>query len=292
MSAPAGSSGFPSGSAASPATESSATEPSAAARPAVGTADARRGLAVVTGASSGIGAASARALVDAGFDVLLGARRADRLAAVAADIGPAARSRPLDVTDAASVQAFAAGVTSCEVVVCNAGGALGLAPVVAATAAAAEAEEERWRWMWEANVAGVARTVRAFLPALVASGDGRIVVITSVAGHQVYPGGGGYTAAKHAAAAVVQTLRLELLGQPVRIIEVAPGMVDTEFSLVRFDGDAERAAAVYTGTVPLTAADVAEAVTWAVTRPPHVAVARIDLFPRDQASARDVHRRP
>ncbi|WP_250280824.1 MULTISPECIES: SDR family NAD(P)-dependent oxidoreductase [unclassified Frankia] len=253
-------------------------------------ADARRGLAVVTGASSGIGAASARALADAGFDVLLGARRADRLAAVAADIGPAARSRPLDVTDAASVQAFAAGVASCEVVVCNAGGALGLAPVAAADEA--EAEEERWRWMWEANVAGVARTVRAFLPALVASGDGRIVVVTSVAGHQVYPGGGGYTAAKHAAAAVVQTLRLELLGQPVRIIEIAPGMVDTEFSLVRFDGDAGRAAAVYTGTVPLTADDVADAVTWAVTRPPHVTIARLDLFPRDQASARDVHRRP
>ncbi len=265
---------------------SGSLDPAASAQPLAAPTGAR-GLAVVTGASGGIGAATARALAEAGFDVLLGARRADRLAAVAAEIGPAARTRVLDVTDPASVQAFAAGVASCEVLVCNAGGALGLAPV----AEADEAEEARWRWMWEANVAGVARTVRAFLPALVASGNGRIVVVTSVAGHQVYPGGGGYTAAKHAAAAVVQTLRLELLGRPVRVIEIAPGMVDTEFSLVRFDGDAERAEAVYAGTVPLTADDVAEAVTWAVTRPPHVAIARMDLFPRDQASARDIHRR-
>jgi len=118
------------------------------------------------------------------------------------------------------------------------------------------------------------------------------VVVTSVAGHQTYPGGAGYTGAKHAANALVDTLRVELLGQPVRIVEVAPGMVETEFSLVRFDGDEERAAGVYAGLTPLSADDVADAITWAVTRPPHVVAARIDLFPRDQASARDAHRRP
>jgi NADP-dependent 3-hydroxy acid dehydrogenase YdfG len=134
--------------------------------------------------------------------------------------------------------------------------------------------------------------LRAFLPALRASGDGRLVVITSVAGHQVYPGGAGYAAAKHAAAAVVETARLELLGEPIRVIEICPGLVRTEFSSMRFDGDEERAAAVYEGVTPLSAQDVADAVVWAVTRPPHVTVARIDLLARAQASARDVARDP
>jgi NADP-dependent 3-hydroxy acid dehydrogenase YdfG len=240
-------------------------------------------MAVVTGASSGIGAATARHLAAAGFTVLLGARRKDRLDEVAADIGPAARAHPLDVTDPDSMAAFAAAVPDCAVLVCNAGGALGLAPVVAA-------EQEQWRWMWEANVLGVVRTVQAFLPKLIASGDGRLVVVTSIAGRETYPGGGGYTSAKHGATAVTDTLRLELVDQPVRVIEVAPGMVDTEFSTVRFGGDTERAAGVYTGMTPLTGDDVAEAITWAVTRPTHVTIARMDLLPRDQASARDVHR--
>jgi NADP-dependent 3-hydroxy acid dehydrogenase YdfG len=244
---------------------------------------AGRGTAVVTGASSGIGAATARQLAAAGFSVLLGARRKDRLDEVASGIGPAARAHPLDVTDPGSVAAFAAAAPDCAVLVCNAGGALGLEPVVAA-------DEEQWRWMWEANVLGVVRTVRAFLPKLIASGDGRLVVVTSIAGREVYPGGGGYTAAKHGAAAVTDTLRLELLDQPVRVIEIAPGMVDTEFSTVRFGGDTERAAGVYAGMTPLTADDVADVITWAVTRPAHVTVARLDLMPRDQASARDVHR--
>jgi NADP-dependent 3-hydroxy acid dehydrogenase YdfG len=242
------------------------------------------GTAVVTGASSGIGAATARQLAAAGFDVVLGARREERLAEVAAGIGPAARAHRLDVTDPDSLAAFAAAAPECSVLVCNAGGALGLDPVEAA-------DDGQWRSMWESNVLGVVRTVRAFLPALVASGDGRLVVLTSVAGHEVYPGGGGYTSAKHAAAAVTTTLRLELLGRPVRVIEVAPGAVETEFSVVRFGGDAERAAAVYSGLTPLSAEDVADAIVWAVTRPPHMTVARIDLLPRDQASARDFHRR-
>jgi NADP-dependent 3-hydroxy acid dehydrogenase YdfG len=240
------------------------------------------GTAVVTGASSGIGAATARQLAAAGFAVVLGARRADALAAVAGEVGGVAH--PLDVTDPASVTAFAAAVPECSVLVCNAGGALGLGPV-------AEADEAQWEWMFQANVLGVLRTVQAFLPKLIASGDGRLVVITSVAGHQTYVGGAGYTAAKHGAAAVTDTLRLELLDQPVRVIEVAPGMVDTDFSTVRFGGDRARADAVYAGMTPLTADDVADAITYAVTRPTHVTIARMDLLPRDQATARDVHRR-
>jgi NADP-dependent 3-hydroxy acid dehydrogenase YdfG len=239
------------------------------------------GTAVVTGASSGIGAATAARLAGLGFDVLLGARRQDRLAEVAAAIGSRARTAPLDVTDPASVSAFAAAAAGCDVLVCNAGGALGFDPVE-------RIDDEHWRWMWEANVLGMVRTVRAFLPALLASGDGRIVVVTSIAGHQVYPGGAGYTSAKHAAAAVTDTVRLELLEAPVRVIEVAPGLVETEFSTVRFGGDADRAGRVYAGVTPLVAEDVADAIGWAVTRPPHVTVSRIDLMPRDQASTRDV----
>ena len=238
---------------------------------------------MVAGASSGIGAGTARQLAAAGFDVVLGARRIDRLAEVAARIGPAARIHPLDVTDPTSVTEFAAEVPACAVLVCNAGGALGLGPVT-------DLDEDQWRWMWEANVLGVARTVRAFADKLVESGDGRIVVVTSVASHQTYPGGGGYTSAKHAAAAVTDTLRLELLGKPVRVTEVAPGMVDTEFSTVRFGGDTDRAASVYSGLTPLAADDVADAIVWAVTRPAHVSVARLDIFPRDQATARDTAR--
>jgi NADP-dependent 3-hydroxy acid dehydrogenase YdfG len=248
-----------------------------------------RPWAVVTGASSGIGEATARRLASQGFRLRLGARRLDRLARLAAELGErddgASSYAALDVTDDESVRAFAAATEGCAVLVCNAGGALGLDPVVGY-------DDAQWRTMWETNVLGVARTVAAFVPLLRASGDGRIVVVTSVAGHQTYPGGGGYTSAKHAAAAVTDTLRVELLGEPIRVTEVAPGMVETEFSTVRFDGDEQRAAAVYEGVVPLTADDVAEAITWAVTRPPRVAVARIDLFPRDQATARDVHRRP
>jgi NADP-dependent 3-hydroxy acid dehydrogenase YdfG len=239
--------------------------------------------AVITGASSGIGAATARRLAAEGFDVVLSARRRHRLDELARELGSRARVHEVDVTIPASVRELAAYVEECAILVCNAGGALGLEPVV-------ELDEEQWRWMWEANVLGVARTVRAFLPHLERSGDGRIVIVTSVAGHQTYPGGGGYTSAKHGTAAVADTLRLELLGRPIRVIEVAPGAVETEFSKVRFGGDEAKAAAVYAGLTPLTGDDVADAITWAVTRPPHMVAARIDLFPRDQASSRDYHR--
>jgi NADP-dependent 3-hydroxy acid dehydrogenase YdfG len=240
-------------------------------------------IAVVTGASSGIGAATARRLHANGFEVVLGARRIERLAALADELGSRTRWRELDVADPESVAAFCADIAQCSVLVCNAGGALGLAPV-------AEMVEGDWQAMWQSNVMGMARTVRHLLPALVDSGDGRVVVVTSVAGHQTYPGGAGYTAVKHAAAAVTDTLRVETVGQPVRVIEIAPGLVETEFSTVRFGGDQQRAAGVYAGMTPLTAEDVADAIGWAVTRPAHVTVARIDLLPRDQASARDVFR--
>ena len=243
-----------------------------------------REIAVITGASSGIGAATARTLVDAGFDVVLAARRRDRLDALVAELGGHARAITCDVTSPADMDALFAAVPECSIVVANAGGALGLDPI-------AEMNETHWRTMWETNVLALGRTARGFAPALKASSNGRFVVITSVAGHQTYPGGAGYTAAKHAAAAITDTLRVELLPDGIRVIEIAPGQVETEFSTVRFDGDAERAASVYDGMTPLTAADVADAITWAVTRPPHVSVARIDLFPTQQASARDYARR-
>jgi NADP-dependent 3-hydroxy acid dehydrogenase YdfG len=246
--------------------------------------DRRRGTAVITGASSGIGAATARALHAAGFAVVLGARRVDRLQSLAAELGAGARAAALDVTDTESVTAFCAAVPDCRVLVNNAGGALGLDPV-------ATADEEQWRWMYDANVLGVMRMTRALLPTLVASGDGHVVTIGSIAGHQPYPGGAGYNAAKFGVRAVMQVLRQELLGQPVRITEVDPGMVETEFSLVRFGGDETRADAVYQGVQPLTADDVADCVRFAVTRPSHVNIDSLVVLPRDQAGARHVHRR-
>jgi NADP-dependent 3-hydroxy acid dehydrogenase YdfG len=241
----------------------------------------QRPVAVVTGASSGIGAATARQLAVAGFEVVCAARRTDRIEALAAELG--GRAVTCDVTDPAAVARLAELTPHCEVLVNNAGGALGLERFP-------EADEDNWREMWERNVAGVMRVTKALLPALLASGDGRIVIVTSIAGHEPYPGGGGYVAAKHAAASMVRTLRLDLLGEPIRVVEVAPGMVETEFSLVRFDGDSKRAAAVYEGLTPLSADDVAECIVWAVTRPAHVNIERLDVFPRDQAAATVTHR--
>jgi NADP-dependent 3-hydroxy acid dehydrogenase YdfG len=236
----------------------------------------------VTGASSGIGAATAARLAAEGWDVVVGARRIDRLAAVAEPIG--ARALPLDVTDAASVAAFCAEVPSCSLLVNNAGGARGLEPV-------AEADEAAWQWMFDVNVLGMTRVTKALLPKLVASGDGHIVLVGSIAGLEPYPGGAGYNAAKFGARAVGKVLRMELLGQPVRVTEVDPGMVDTEFSTVRFGGDAERAAKVYEGMTPLSADDIADCIAWAATRPSHVNIDQIVVLPRDQGGARQVHRR-
>lgn len=239
-------------------------------------------VAVVTGASSGIGAAAARGLAEAGFRVLLGARRLDRLRQVAAPLG--GEAWPLDVTDAVSVEEFAARVGALHLLVNNAGGALGLDPV-------ADAIDERWRTMFETNVLGTVRMTRALLPKLEASGDGHLINVGSIAGFEVYAGGAGYTSVKHAARAVTRTLRLELLGQPIRVTEIDPGLVETEFSLVRFGGDAERAAATYRGMTPLTGDDVADCIVWAATRPPHVNIDEIVVRPLDQAAVTHVHRR-
>jgi NADP-dependent 3-hydroxy acid dehydrogenase YdfG len=240
-------------------------------------------VAVVTGASSGIGASTARALAADGWEVVVGARRVDRIEALAAEIG--GRAHVLDVSDTASVDEFVAAVPGCRLLVNDAGGALGLTPV-------AEADEHQWRSMYETNVLGVVRMTKALLPALEASGDGHVVTIGSIAGHEPYPGGAGYNAAKFAVRAVMAVLRQELLGRPVRVSEIDPGMVETEFSLVRFGGDAERAAAVYEGVTPLSPDDVAECVCWVASRPSHVNIDQLIVLARDQAGARQVHRRP
>lgn len=238
-------------------------------------------IAVVTGASSGIGAATARALAEEGFEVVAAARRLERCEELAEQIG--GRALRLDVTDAESVAELAEAVPDAAVLVNNAGGALGLEPI-------AEADEEKWRAMYESNVMGVMRVTRSLLPALTRSGNGHVVVVGSVAGAEVYPGGGGYTAAKHAAHAVAKTLRIELLGQPVRVTTIAPGLVETEFSIVRFDGDESKAAKVYEGLRPLSAEDVADAIAYAVTRPPHVDVDYLSIKPTAQATATLTHR--
>jgi NADP-dependent 3-hydroxy acid dehydrogenase YdfG len=239
-------------------------------------------VALVTGASSGIGEATVRSLATAGFEIVAAARRVERCEEVAREVG--GRAVMLDVADPDSVAKLAEDLPGVSVVVNSAGGALGLEPV-------AEADEENWRQMYETNVMGVMRVTKALLPALERSGDGHVVVVGSVAGVEVYPGGAGYTAAKHAANAVTRTLRLELLGKQIRVSEVAPGMVEKEFSLTRFGGDEGKAAKVYEGTTPLTAEDVADAITYVVTRPRHVDVDYLSIKPTQQATARDVHRR-
>jgi NADP-dependent 3-hydroxy acid dehydrogenase YdfG len=246
--------------------------------------------AVITGASSGIGAASARRLAASGYHVVLAARRLERLEAVAAKIaaeGGEAEVHQLDVTSRPMVDALAAALTRCDVLVCNAGGAIGAESV-------AQSSPADWLNMYQANVLGTLHLVQALLPKLIESGDGTIVLMSSTAGLGAYEGGGGYVAAKHGTHAIAGTLRLELCGDPVRVIEIAPGMVRTEeFALNRFRGDAGKAAAVYAGVAePLTAEDVADAVAWAVTRPSHFNVDLMVLRPRAQAAQHKVHREP
>jgi NADP-dependent 3-hydroxy acid dehydrogenase YdfG len=242
-----------------------------------------RPLAVVTGASSGIGAASARHLAREGFEVICAARRLDRIEALAKEID--GRAVRCDVTSADDVAALTAAVgDELALLVNNAGGAFGFEPV-------AEADLDAWRQMYEVNVIGVAAVTKSLLPALIA-GRGTIIVMGSTAGQVAYEGGGGYVAAKHGAKALVDTLRLELYDQPVRVCEVAPGMVRSEgFALTRFGGDQAKADAVYAGVAePLTSDDIADIVTWIATRPPHVNIDRITVRPRAQAAQHKVHR--
>jgi NADP-dependent 3-hydroxy acid dehydrogenase YdfG len=244
-----------------------------------------RGTAVVSGASSGIGAATARALAGAGFAVVLGARRLEAIGSIAAELGPPARAVHLDVTKPDSVKEFCDEVGDCRVLVNNAGGALGLEPI-------AEADEAQWQQMYDTNVLGTLRMTKALLPRLIASGDGVVVNMGSIAAIEPYPGGAGYNAAKAGVRAISDVLRMELLGKPVRVSEIDPGMVETDFSLVRFGGDAERAGAVYRGVTPLTAGDIAECILFMVTRPSHVDIDQLVIRPRDQARAHLVHRSP
>jgi NADP-dependent 3-hydroxy acid dehydrogenase YdfG len=244
------------------------TEPTPAAAGASGTA-------VVTGASSGIGAATARALAGAGFSVVLGARRLDAIESLAAELGPPARAHLLDVTSPASVSGFCDEVPECRLLVNNAGGALGLDPI-------AEADETKWQQMFDSNVLGTLRMTKALLPLLIASGNGHVVNVGSVAAFEPYVGGSGYNAAKASVRAFSDVLRME----------IDPGMVQTDFSLVRFDGDAEKAAAVYRGATPLTAEDIADCIRFVVTRPSHVDIDQLVIRPRDQARVHLVHRSP
>jgi NADP-dependent 3-hydroxy acid dehydrogenase YdfG len=242
-------------------------------------------VAVVTGASSGIGEATARGLRKAGFAVVLGARREDRLMAVARELG--GRGLPLDVRDPVSITAFvdaiAAEYGQVEILINNAGLAAGLQPL-------AEGSDDDWVQMMETNVLGLLRVTKAMLPLLRRAPRAHIVNLGSVAGFEVYVGGVGYAASKHAVRAITKTLRLELMGEPIRVTEIEPGMVDTEFSLVRFKGDRERASNVYKGMEPLTGADIADCIVWVVTRPPNVNIDEMVVRPIAQATVRDVAR--
>jgi NADP-dependent 3-hydroxy acid dehydrogenase YdfG len=237
---------------------------------------ADRGIAVITGASSGIGAATALRLGQEGFEVILGARRVDKLTNIAERAG--GRAHELDVTDDASVRSFAEACSGARVLVNNAGLASGLEDVQ-------ELSEDRVRLMWETNVMGLLRMTQALLGTLEGSGNGHIVNIGSIAAFEVYPGGGGYTASKHASRALTRTLRQELVGRPLRITEINPGHVSTEFALVRFDQDSERSEQMYEGFTPLSAEDIADCVAWAVSRPDNVNVDEIVVRARAQATA-------
>lgn len=240
--------------------------------------------AVVTGASSGIGAATALVLADQGWQVVAAARRLDRLGELA-QRHPAIRPQALDVTDPRSVDALADAVPDCALLVANAGGAFDLDPL-------AEADVDTWARMYDVNVLGLVRTVQALLPQLRAA-RGHVVMTGSTAGRWVYEGGGGYVAAKHAVAALRDTLRLEEVEHGLRVSEVAPGMVNTpEFSLTRFAGDAERTASVYAGVEALVAEDVADAIGWVASRPGHVNIDLVQLTPQQQAGVHKVVRRP
>jgi NADP-dependent 3-hydroxy acid dehydrogenase YdfG len=246
----------------------------------------KRGIAVVTGASSGIGAATARRLVAEGFEVIAAARRRDRLDELAAAT-PGIRAVTLDVTDPNSVAQLAAQIDDLAVLVNNAGGALG-------TDSVENARIEDWQTMYESNVLGVVRVTQALLPALERGAGGHVVITGSIAGHLVYEGGAGYVAAKHGAAVIAETLRLELNGRPIRITEIAPGMVHTpEFSLVRLRGDQAAADKVYAGVdAPLDADDIADCIAFAVTRPSHVNVDLMIVKPLAQAAPHKTARRP
>ncbi|MDR1442150.1 MAG: SDR family NAD(P)-dependent oxidoreductase [Bifidobacteriaceae bacterium] len=237
--------------------------------------------AIVTGASSGIGEASARALAGDGWRVICVARRVERVERLAGELGNGAAGLRLDVTDQDSVDQFVAQVDRCDLLVNNAGGAKG-------TTAIADSDPAEWEWMFQTNVLGTVRVTKALLPKLLAAAAGLVINVVSIAGHYPYPGGAGYNAAKFGERALTSVLRQELAGTPVRVTELDPGLVVTEFSLVRFGWDQAAADAVYEGVEPLSAADAAEAVRWIAAQPPHVNIDSLTIAARDQIGPRKV----
>ena len=235
--------------------------------------DSTQKVAIVTGASSGIGAATAAALAQDGWQVIVAARRKDRIEKVAADIGGTAIE--LDVSSDDSVAALAAQVDRVDLLVNNAGGAKGLDPV-------AEADLEDWQWMFDVNVLGTVRVTKALLDKLIAS-EGHIINTVSMAAFTPYAGGAGYNVAKFGEGALTRVLRLEHVGDPIRVTQIDPGRVETDFSLNRFNGDEDKAAKVYAGKLNLSADDVAESIRWAASLPSHVNIDHIHIMPRDQA---------
>ncbi len=239
--------------------------------------------AIVTGASKGIGAATAALLARQGYRLSLGARNPEQLDQGLAD----SFCHALDVCDPASVETFLAGARAAhgpvDVLINNAGKAKGLAPVV-------DGELAHWREMVETNVMGVLHVTQPVLKEMLARRSGHIVMLGSLAGHETYENGGVYCASKRALQSITQAIRLETLGSRVRVTSIDPGMVETDFSLVRFDGDAARAAKVYQDTRPLTAEDIAECIWFAVSRPPHVDIDSMIVKPTDQASTTRLHR--
>jgi serine 3-dehydrogenase len=250
-------------------------------------------IVFITGASSGIGAACARAFGRAGARLLLAARRRKRLSEVAAEAGGGIPGRvlelELDVRDERAVARALAALpeewSAIDVLINNAGLSRGLAKLH-------EGELADWEEMIDTNVKGLLYVTRAVLPGMVARGRGHVINLGSIAGHESYPGGNVYCASKAAVKALTSALRMDLVDTPIRVSTIDPGLVETEFSLVRFHGDAARAAQVYQGLEPLTANDVAEVVLFCATRPPHVNLAEVLLLPTAQASATVVHRRP
>ncbi|KGN36598.1 SDR family NAD(P)-dependent oxidoreductase [Knoellia subterranea] len=244
-------------------------------------------VALVTGGGTGIGAAITRRLVEDGYAVVIGGRRRERLEAVATELGNAVTAVQLDVTDPGSVTAVMGTLDRLDVLVNNAGGALGVSSVE-------EGDLAEWEQMYATNVLGTVRMTQAALPLLRASASATIVNVSSIAGERVYPGGGGYTAAKHGESAVSETLRLELNGSHVRVIEIRPGMVHTEeFSLTRLHGDQSAADKVYDGVDrPLVADDVAACVAFAVGLPQHVNIDTLVVKPVAQAAPHLLHRGP
>jgi NADP-dependent 3-hydroxy acid dehydrogenase YdfG len=247
-----------------------------------------REYAVITGASSGIGAATARLLADNGYHVIAAARRFDRLNELTKS-NSEIEAFVLDVTDQASVDALAKHLSGkpVAVVINCAGGAFDFDPVT-------ESDPEIWKKTFDINVVGSVRMVKALTPVMISHGRGHIVLISSTAGHRAYENGGSYVAAKFAETSLAETLRLELNGKPIRVTEIAPGMVKTdEFAKVRFSGDADRAAKVYEGvTRPLTADDVAESIRWSVMLPDHFNIDSMTIRPLAQAAQHKVYRQP